>query len=59
MWLEKKNEKKKKMKDNTNIFISMTFEFVTDACFLLYCLLKLYCWKFVGQFDMRKSGILV
>ena len=38
MWLkkEKKNEKKKKkMRDNTNTFISMTFEFGTDAWFFI------------------------
>ena len=29
-------KKKKKMRDNTNTFISLTFEFGTDAFFLLY-----------------------
>ena len=43
---KKKRKKKKKIKDNTNAFISMTFEFETDACFLLHCFVKLYCWKF-------------
>ena len=30
-----KKKRKKKMKDNTNAFISMTFEFGIVACFLL------------------------
>ena len=43
MWLEKEKRKEKKMKDNTNAFISMTFR--TDACFLLYCFVKIVLLK--------------
>ena len=45
---EKKNEKKKKKTmDNTNtfIFISVTFEFGTDACFLLYYFVEIVLLK--------------
>ena len=38
---KRKKKKKKKMKDYTNAFISMTFEFGTDACFLMYCFVKI------------------
>ena len=41
--VEKKEKKwkKKKMKDNTNAIMSMTFEFGTDACFLLHSFVKI------------------
>ena len=42
-----KKKKRKKMRDDTNTFLSMTFEFGTDACFLLHCFVKTVLLKFL------------
>ena len=49
MWSEKEKKKKKKKTRWTIrtlfIFISVTFEFGTDACFLLYCFVEIVLLK--------------